>query len=433
MARLQSIGFELNSATNGVEEKGFSGVVIGTTNVRSGTYAARDVDVSGTNYVLGQVYSSDQATIGYIRAYIYIVSLPSANSAIVGFATTAGVVLADITLKTDGTLQLKARNASNIGSASSVLSLNKWYSLELKYDASVATDTLEARLDGVTFASGNNSSNGDWGGYYIAGFSNSSARDLWFDDVAINDDSGSFQNSWPGEGKIIHLRPNAAGDTSEWTDGGFTNTYADVDEVTPNDATDSLDTHSGPSITHEFNIDSPTAIRSLDTINCVSVGVRHRTDASSTTAAFAVRIKAAASGTVESSANIVPNSTTWDTNASAGPYNYPLTLYDLPGGSTAAWTKADLETTQIGVESTVDDGLTDVEVSTLWLLVDYSAPTSLPEDTYYWRVRGKDTTGAWGEWTTARSFTIGSGGGGGGTQMVWPVLTNNKFWGPRFS
>src|SRR3990172_11867291 len=114
----------------------------------------------------------------------------------------------------------------------------------------------------------------------------------------------------------------------------------------------------------------------VDTINVVGVGVRHPlSSAADADPRFVTRIKASAGGTVEESAGYILNSTAWFSNADGTlPSNLKLILYDLPGASTTAWTKADLDAMQIGVRVNVDD--TDqVWVSTLWALVDY-IPTS---------------------------------------------------------
>ena len=87
-----------------------------------------------------------------------------------------------------------------------------------------------------------------------------------------------------------------------------------------------------------------------------------------------MRIKASASGTVEESTSFTTPNSTWYTNDNAAPRNYRLTLYDLPGASTTSWTKADLDTTQIGVRISLNN-VNDAYVSTLWLLVDHK-PTA---------------------------------------------------------
>lgn len=79
-----------------------------------------------------------------------------------------------------------------------------------------------ARVNGATFTSSSSiaaagSSNGMtiWPGIY------GSAATVYYDDIAINNVSGSFQNSWPGDGGVVALTPNAAGD-SNCTTGNYT-------------------------------------------------------------------------------------------------------------------------------------------------------------------------------------------------------------------
>ena len=56
--------------------------------------------------------------------------------------------------------------------------------------------------------------------------------------------------------------------------------------------------------------------------------------------------------------------------ASAAPSIPTLTLYNLPGSSTVLYTKAELDSTQIGVRLT-NSPIGLAQVSTLWLLVEY--------------------------------------------------------------
>jgi len=57
------------------------------------------------------------------------------------------------------------------------------------------------------------------------------AADVFIDDVAINDTGGAADNSWCGEGRLIYLVDNAAGDATELTPNTGAN-YAAVDETT---------------------------------------------------------------------------------------------------------------------------------------------------------------------------------------------------------
>ena len=72
----------------------------------------------------------------------------------------------------------------------------------------------------------------------------------------------------------------------------------------------------------------------------------------------------------------LPGSAAWYVNVwASGAYYYPLTLYDLPGASTTAWSESALNSTQIGVR--LDQTFsTQGRCGTLWLLVEY-VPTGM--------------------------------------------------------
>jgi hypothetical protein len=83
-----------------------------------------------------------------------------------------------------------------------------------------------------------------------------------------------------------------------------------------------------------------------------------------------LRIKASSGGTVEEGTSIGTANVTWRTNATAVPRTHALTLYDLPGASSTAWTKADLDAAQIGVRATAADTLA-LYVSAMWVAVEF--------------------------------------------------------------
>ena len=289
---------------------------------------------------------------------------------LLSFANSSSSLSGNLKLNTDGTIGL-FNGATQVGSYSSALNTSTWYCLELRTKRiSNGNDIVEGRIDTVSFASSSSLTLGvtTIDKVIIGDSGTNFSTDIRIDDWAINDSSGSFQNSWPGDGEIIHLRPNADGDTTTWFGADFT----DVDEVTPDDATTSIADNDAED-TYEANLDAtPVALASDDTINVVQVGVRFReASAVAVDPIVVLRIKASSGGTVEESSNITLDSATWSTNAMAAPRNYALTLYDLPGASTTAWTKADLDTAQIGVRLT-NNADADAEVSTLWLLVDHT-------------------------------------------------------------
>jgi len=64
---------------------------------------------------------------------------------------------------------------------------------------------------------------GPWGG-----------GNLYIDDIAFNDTSGSFENSYPGLGGIFFLKANGAGATQEWTPSALLAHHTLVDDVPAN-------------------------------------------------------------------------------------------------------------------------------------------------------------------------------------------------------
>jgi hypothetical protein len=57
------------------------------------------------------------------------------------------------------------------------------------------------------------------------------------DDLAMNDTTGGADNSWCGDGRIIAIKPNAAGNYTQWTPSAGSN-WQNVDEVPSNSDTD---------------------------------------------------------------------------------------------------------------------------------------------------------------------------------------------------
>lgn len=371
MARLFSTGFELGSGN--IE---FNGDINGSLNVqtstvRSGTYAFRVNNlVSGAQKrVTHQFVSSNNNGPFWFRFYFRLTTAPTADNQIMNYRNSSGVRIVFIVLNSSGALELWDEDGQ-IGSDSAALTTNTWYRIEVKVDATggASADTAEAKIDGTTFAT---SSTRDFStgvfNFCLGGNLNAEAQtqaDWYFDDCCVNDSSGSFQNSYPGEGEIIHLRPNGVGDNSDWTGD-----YTAIDEVTPDDATTVISSNTNNQIEDVTIDDTPAALESTDTINCVQVGVHSRLDdATGADPNFVVRISYG--GTAEESANLSPTSTVWTTWKPQSPRNPALTLYDLPGASVVAWTKATLDTAQIGVRESVTD-THNVQVSTLWLLVDH--------------------------------------------------------------
>lgn len=370
MARLWQSGFELNSITGDVEFSTISGTAsISSTTVRTGGFAGRTNPAAATGFFRQVIFAADSSTVVFFRAYLRIAAAPGASTVVMRISNNLDNACAQLQLTSTRTLILLNAAATQVGSPSAVLSLNQWYRVELKLDASASPGTLDARVDGVSFAAGANSAQSPWRKVIVGPVTAATTCDLFWDDLAVNDTTGTAQNSWPDDGQIINLVPNADGDAHAWGDttnvAGTTNNFTLVDEVPPNDATDLVQ-----SVTLNaedmYNVTDP-ALGSAVRINCVLVGGRHRNNTADATTAFRYQLKKASGGTVQQSASIIPNSTTFTTNANAQPRNYPIVAHNDPDG--LPWTVATLTSMQIGQKLTAA-GTNRVQVTAVWASVD---------------------------------------------------------------
>ncbi len=388
MARLYQDGFEFNSlGTSGGLNSWttiFSpGVSVAALAARTGSYGLRVSSMtSGT--VTGALYKYSSSLLNgplYSRGYLNIQTAPSANNTIMNFS---GSVLANTTIRcsimltSSRTLLLMSDTGAQIGSASPALTTNQWYRIELKTDSTAATGsrTIEACVDGVVFATSSVQSQGGsfactYGGNLAA--EAQTVGEWWWDDIAINDSTGTQQNSYPGSGKIIHIRPNAAGDANGFSTqvggtAGSANNFTRVQEVTPNDTTDY-----NASVTlnaEDLFRCTASGIGASDTVNTVLVGGRfsNLTSADAVTA-LTLEIMKTSGGTKQQSAARIPNTTSWETNDNSTPRLYPMVTYTDPDG--ASWTQATLDTMQIGyIVSAAGTSL--IRVSTVWASIDYT-------------------------------------------------------------
>ena len=208
-------------------------------------------------------------------------------------------------------------------------------------------------------------------------YSTASTGTAYFDDVVV--DSGGY----PGGNQIARATPNGAGDVSQFLvnvggTAGVTNNYTRVDETTP-DGTTSYNASAVLDATDFFTVSVPS-IPLGSTINYVVVGGQYaNTTGADATAAFRWQIKASSGGEIAQSAPIIPNSTSMVVNGdSNSPSQYNFINYTDPTG--AAWTTTSVTNMQIGyvIEAT---NLDPIAISTVWALINYTAPGSTTTST----------------------------------------------------
>lgn len=396
MGLLWRSGAESQSVTANVEGGDIvdTGFAVSTTTVRSGLASFRanasasqpgfDSSITSSNFV-------------YVRTCVNIASLPASNALITEVYNNGGNKDVGVCVTSTGNFVLFARSAAGagttIGTSAVAYATNTWYVLEYKVDMSANPWNVELRVDGTSVVSSTFTAAASTVNVYSIGcaaltiatmtFANTT-MDIYYDDMGVNDTTGSFQNTWLGSSKIIHLRTARAGDVNTFatqTGGtaGAGNNYTRTSEITPDDAT----SFNGSSTLNEedlMGVDSSDmngagSINANDTINCVLVGGRFRNSTADSTGVLKFEIQQKASGTVLQSAAIIPNSTTFRTNAVAVPRVHPIITYQ--DTTSVNWSKKTLETIQVGYKLTTGPGTAGrrCDVSTVWVLVDYTPAT----------------------------------------------------------
>jgi hypothetical protein len=219
--------------------------------------------------------------------YFRITTAPSAANTIIQCNDTSAFTtqIASIELNSDRTLQLRDEDGT-IGSVSSAIPLTDFeHYIELKIDQTggAGASIVEARLDGTVFAtSSTRSLSAGILTFNLGGNLNAEAQTQgsWhFDDLVINDSTGSYSNTYPGNGGLVCIRPT--GDSSvAWTRSGTDSgaNWSQLDETPPNDVTDYVTSNTLDQIDLYTLADTPAAVASDDTIIGVFPGIRFAVD-----------------------------------------------------------------------------------------------------------------------------------------------------------
>lgn len=247
MARLFTCGFEEGTLAASAMWHGSTGSPqLTTTVVHSGTYALR-CPGSGLDGVFREIHHSDgtvadEGDVFFIRTMFRVASGTIAAQARF-MSQRAGGTPANwqVELATDRRIVLvNVANGASITSANPIPA-DTWVRIEIRHVMSTTAGALELFIDGVSQGAltGINSLNASsalrhWfnGGNF--------GVDIFFDDIAANDNTGTFQNGLPGPGKVALLTPDS--DVSvTWTRAGSSPASTNFDGVndvpgTPDDA-----------------------------------------------------------------------------------------------------------------------------------------------------------------------------------------------------
>ena len=397
MAKIYGCGWEMNTPNGGFDTP-FTKVVNGSATITisstiknqinniGGKYSVKlaDSGTAGSAYYLIQWRSvADGSSNGpfYFRFYLRCDAAPSMDNPILYLLPHSGggsTLRGALVLNSAGALELWDNN-SQIGSdSSSILNDGTFHCIEMYFKNNVTNMALEMRVDGVVAATGTTTDSiGGIGSLNLGHVALAAGTNyvLYLDDFIIDD------AAYPGPGVQIILRPNAAGDTNNLS-SGTGQTFAEFDEETPDDGT-TYSTLPSNNNTVFFKIDDPSVqgMGPSDTINVIMVGYRWKADTTGT-CSLAAGIKSQVSGTIAYGTTVLTSVTAKyysnygaDPNSQAEKY-YCISATDPQVGG--VWTRALLQTTQIGIKAV--DADPDIDISTIWALVDF-VPSTVTQGT----------------------------------------------------
>lgn len=243
MSRLVTAGAEFGTVV--AEGIAGSGATIDTVLKRTGTASFKG---TGSSYILPRWTGSLDRTY-YVRGYYQISALPVTTfPTILDWQTSAALSIyrIDLTPNLTGGTNMVLSDAGSITFArgNKLLQAGVWYGIEAMLRVpSSGKASYEVRIDGVTEVAG---LFGDFTGGSIPGqirmgntTANTGSITVNLDDVAVNDDQGASQNSWPGGGAVYALipasDPGSGTNNGNWTkpSGGTTNRHTSVDNNPP--------------------------------------------------------------------------------------------------------------------------------------------------------------------------------------------------------
>jgi hypothetical protein len=220
MSRLFTCGWETGTyAESGGSGAGGSPV---TSPVRSGNFAgqfnaqALHAVVPNTLTVTARNY--------YVKAWIRFPAAPSAAMPIIwsGDGVSTGVT---VRANTDRTLSLV--RGSTVAATSAALAVDTWHLVRFRFKhVSGTNDEGELIVNGIAIGSFTATANHDAAPQVVIGRFATGTYTIYMDDVAVNDDQGANENSWPDDnGVVVLLKPTADSAVGgSWLAGGSNST-----------------------------------------------------------------------------------------------------------------------------------------------------------------------------------------------------------------
>jgi hypothetical protein len=249
MARLVTAGFETGSL--GELNGGSNGVQISSVAARTGTYSIVFGSGGGFNGSYhSEVFDADRTTIFGRVAFRftadYLTYLGANRGVILTFFDALGVehMTLEFSPNTQSFILKRGDTTTGVEIAygTIVIQSSTWYVLEWKLKVDPSAGEFIWKINSVTDFSFTGNTQGGTNGCRRVRFSShlglmTYADYVYMDDIGINDDAGSDQQTWLGLGGVYVLKPNGEGYLQEFTPSAGTTHYDKVDDI-PRNTTD---------------------------------------------------------------------------------------------------------------------------------------------------------------------------------------------------
>lgn len=227
--------------------------------------------------------------------------------------------------------------------ATSTNSINngEWHLYEIHVKIADSGGVLELKVDGVDFDgasfTGDTKPGTDTTIDNLWFLASGAGASMYLDDIAINNTTGGVDNSWCGDGHVLALKPNANGDSSQFTgsDGNSTDNYLLVDDI-PHDSDTSY---------VQANVSGYYDLYNLEACGLTDVEIKRvwvESIAKDTTTGSGILTPMIKTNSTEVESNPVPLSTSYALVKSEEFLVNPVTL--------SGWTVEDLDSLQAGVK-----------------------------------------------------------------------------------
>ena len=249
---------------------------------------------------------------------------------IIGFDTSGGALISRVQLTASGALQVRDAANTVVATGTTTGLTSTWMYVELKIFVNGASGTCELHLNGVTEIA---STTGNFGSTNIGQvIIRSPSNHGQFDDFYCLDTTGSQNNTFKGDVRIVTQMPDGAGAHTQWTAAGGGSNYTKVNEtLADGDTSYNSDSTPGDIDTYTFaDVDAGATVHAAQLVTYA-----RKDDANTRQIAAVLR---------QSSTDHVGATKTMTSS-----YAFYGELYDTDGAG-SAWTAATINGDEFGVK-----------------------------------------------------------------------------------